>query len=142
MPGSAIPVPSPAAAAPSAEAPAAQILSLAQDGRGVARAAGKVVFIEGALPGELVEFQRWRHKPNFDLANLTRVLRESSARVVPRCPHYERCGGCSFQHLDPHAQVAVLPHVNHFGIFTDPVALQKISEWLRSLPADNSRPTR
>jgi pimeloyl-ACP methyl ester carboxylesterase len=42
----------------------------------------------------------------------------------------------------PHAQVVVLPRINHFGIFTDPVALQKISEWLRSLPADNPRPTR
>ncbi len=111
MPGSAIPVPNPAVATLPAEAPAAQVLSLAQDGRGVARAAGKVVFIEGALPGEVVEFQRWRRKPSFDLANLTRVLRESSARVVPRCRHYERCGGCSVQHLDPRAQVAVKQRV-------------------------------
>jgi len=84
---------------------------LAHDGRGIARAGGKVVFIEGALPGEVVEFQRWRRKPNFDLANLTRVLHESSARVIPRCQHYERCGGCSVQHLDPHAQVAVKQRV-------------------------------
>ena len=111
MPGSATTVPNPAAAAPPAEAPAAQILSLAQDGRGVARAAGKVVFIEGALPGEVVEFQRWRRNPTFDQANLTRVVRESSARVVPRCSYYERCGGCSFQHLDPYAQVAVKQRV-------------------------------
>ena len=111
MPGSAIPVPNRAATAPSAEAPAAQVVSLAQDGRGVARVAGKVVFIDGALPGEIVEFQRWRRNPSFDLANLTRVLRGSSARVIPRCPHYERCGGCSFQHLDSHAQVAVKQRV-------------------------------
>ena len=58
MPGSAIPASNPAAAAPPAEAPAAQVVSLAQDGRGVARVAGKVVFIDGALPGEIVEFQR------------------------------------------------------------------------------------
>ena len=111
MPGSAIPVPNRAATAPSAEAPAAQVVSLAQDGRGVARVAGKVVFIDGALPGEIVEFQRWRRNPSFDLANLTRVLRESSARVVARCRHYERCGGCSVQHLDPRAQVAVKQRV-------------------------------
>ncbi len=111
MPGSAMPLPAPAAASPPTEAPAAQILSLAQDGRGVARAAGKVVFVEGALPGEVVEFQRFRRKPTFDLANLTRVLHESSARVVPRCRHYERCGGCSLQHLEPRAQVAVKQRV-------------------------------
>ncbi len=111
MPGSAILVPNPAVAVPPSEASAARVLSLAQDGRGVARAAGKVVFIEGALPGEVVEFQRWRRKSSFDLANLTRVVRESSARVVPPCRHYERCGGCSFQHLDPRAQVAVKQRV-------------------------------
>ena len=33
-------------------------------------------------------------------------MREDSARVTPPCPHYERCGGCSLQHLDPGAQVA------------------------------------
>ncbi len=110
MPGSAIPLPAPAASPP-AEAPGAQVLSLAQDGRGVARAAGKIVFVDGALPGEVVESQRWRCKHTFDLANLTRVLRESSARVMPRCPHYERCGGCSLQHLEPRAQVAVKQRV-------------------------------
>ena len=111
MPGSAILFPALAISSPPAEAPAAQVLSLAQNGCGVARAAGKVVFVEGALPGEVVEFQRRRRKPKFDLADLTRVLRESSARVVPRCPHYERCGGCNLQHLEPRAQVAVKQRV-------------------------------
>jgi len=95
------------AASSPAEAPVPQVLSLAQDGHGILRCDGKVVFVEGALPGETVEFQRWRRKPNYDLANLTHVVRESSARVVPRCRHYERCGGCSLQHLDARAQVAM-----------------------------------
>ena len=111
MPGGAIPTTAPAVASPRAEVCAAQVSSLAQDGRGVARVAGKVIFIEGALPGELVEFQRFRRRPNFDLAGLTRVLRASSARITPRCPHYERCGGCSLQHLEPRAQVAVKQRV-------------------------------
>jgi 23S rRNA (uracil1939-C5)-methyltransferase len=111
VPGSAIPTPIPVANSSPGDVPAARVLSLAQDGRGVARAAGKVVFIEGALPGEMVEFQRWRRKPTFDLANLTRVLQESSARVLARCRHYERCGGCSLQHLEPRAQVAIKQRV-------------------------------
>ena len=106
MPGSANPPPL-TAASPPAEASALQVLSLAQDGHGVVRCDGKVVFVEGALPGETVEFQRWRRKPSYDLANLTRVVRESSERVAPHCRHYDRCGGCSLQHLDPRAQVAV-----------------------------------
>jgi 23S rRNA (uracil1939-C5)-methyltransferase len=87
------------------------VSALDQDGRGIARIDGKVIFIEGALPGELVEYQRWRRKPTFDLANLTHVLSESSSRVVPRCPHYARCGGCSLQHLHPRAQVAIKQRV-------------------------------
>lgn len=106
MPGSANPSLL-TAASPPAEPAARQVVSLAQDGHGVVRCDGKVVFVEGALPGETVEFQRWRRKPSYDLANLTRVVRESSARVAPRCRHYDRCGGCSLQHLDPRAQVAM-----------------------------------
>jgi 23S rRNA (uracil1939-C5)-methyltransferase len=98
-------------AQPRADRPRAEVSALDQDGRGIARADGKVVFVDGALPGELVEYERWRRKPNFDLANVTRVLRQSSSRVVPRCPHYQRCGGCSIQHLDPRAQVAIKQRV-------------------------------
>jgi len=85
--------------------------SLDLEGRGVARVAGKVVFVEGALPGEQVEIQTWRRKPSFDLANVTRIERSSAQRVTPRCPHYERCGGCSLQHLDARAQVAIKQRV-------------------------------
>ena len=85
----------------------ADVMALDQEGRGVARVGGKVVFIEAALPGERVELKRWRRRPKFDLANLTRIVRASSSRVHPRCPYYERCGGCSLQHLEPRAQVAM-----------------------------------
>ena len=85
--------------------------SLDLEGRGVARVAGKVTFIDAALPGERVEIQTWRRKPRFDLANAVRIVQASSMRVVPRCPHYDRCGGCSLQHLDARAQVAIKQRV-------------------------------
>ena len=87
------------------------IESLDHDGRGVARVDGKVTFVHGGLPGELVEIELWRRKRSFDLAGVTRVARESSQRVVPRCRHFERCGGCSLQHLDARAQVAIKQRV-------------------------------
>ena len=86
---------------------AVHIESLDQEGRGVARVDGKVTFVDGALPGESVEIRTWRRKRSFDLANATRILRASSQRVAPPCPHFERCGGCSLQHLDERAQVAI-----------------------------------
>ena len=84
----------------------AEVESLDQEGRGVAHVDGKVIFIEGALPGERVEFVSYRRKPSFELADATRIVRASSSRVTPRCPHFGTCGGCSMQHLDPRAQVA------------------------------------
>lgn len=83
------------------------IESLDQDGRGVARADGKVIFVEGALPGEVVSYTSFRRKPKFEVANVGTVLSASSQRVAPRCRHFGVCGGCSLQHLDPLGQVAV-----------------------------------
>lgn len=86
---------------------AVHIESLDQEGRGVARVEGKVTFVDGALPGESVEIRAWRRRRSFDLAGATRIVQASSQRVAPPCPHFERCGGCSLQHLDEPAQVAI-----------------------------------
>jgi len=81
--------------------------SLDQEGRGVAHDDGKVIFIEGALTGEIVSYNSYRRKPKFELAQVTRIHRASSMRVQPRCIHFGECGGCSMQHLDASAQVSV-----------------------------------
>jgi 23S rRNA (uracil1939-C5)-methyltransferase len=84
-----------------------RVESLDQEGRGVARVNGKVTFIAGALPGESVEIEVWRRKPRFDLAGVRRIVASSGMRVTARCRYFEHCGGCSLQHLEPRAQVAV-----------------------------------
>ncbi|MDR0274476.1 MAG: 23S rRNA (uracil(1939)-C(5))-methyltransferase RlmD [Burkholderiaceae bacterium] len=86
------------------------------EAQGIARRPdGKVVFIEGALPGELVSVQVQRRKNQWEAATLTELHRESSQRVRPRCPHFGlhagACGGCKMQHLEPAAQVAVKQRV-------------------------------
>jgi len=80
--------------------------SLDQEGRGVAHVEGKTVFIEGALPGELVNYSVFKKKPNYDQATVTEVLKPSSMRTDPKCKHFGVCGGCSMQHIEPSAQVA------------------------------------
>ncbi|HEX7155974.1 MAG TPA: 23S rRNA (uracil(1939)-C(5))-methyltransferase RlmD [Burkholderiaceae bacterium] len=94
-----------------AERRVAEIESLDLEGRGVARAGGKVAFIDGALPGERVEWELARARPRFDTGRVVRVLRTASMRARPRCPHFGvapgSCGGCSMQHLDARAQVAI-----------------------------------
>ena len=89
----------------------AVIESLDQEGRGVAHRDGKAIFIEGALPGESVEFSSYRKKRNFELAGLGRLFQESALRSAPRCRFFGTCGGCSLQHLDARAQLAVKQRV-------------------------------
>ena len=88
-----------------------EIESLDQDGRGIAHADGKVVFVEGALTGERVRARPLRSKARYALAETVEVLRASASRVTPACPHFGVCGGCSMQHLEPRAQVAVKQRV-------------------------------
>jgi 23S rRNA (uracil1939-C5)-methyltransferase len=88
-----------------------EVESLDLEGRGVAHRDGKVVFVEGALPHERVRAMRLRAKPSYETARTIEILRASPQRVTPRCPHFGlhpgACGGCSFQHLEARAQVAV-----------------------------------
>jgi len=86
---------------------AVTIESLDQEGRGIAHADGKVIFIEGALTGEVVSYASYRKKPAFELAQMTQLHKAASIRVEPKCAHYGVCGGCSMQHLDTRVQVAV-----------------------------------
>jgi len=91
--------------------PVALVESLDLKGRGVAHVDGKAVFIDGALPGERVEYLVRESKRSYELGILTQRLRESGARVAPRCPHFGTCGGCAIQHLEPRAQVATKQRV-------------------------------
>jgi len=89
----------------------AVISALDQEGRGVARVDGKAVFVEGALIGERVAIEIFRSKPSYALARMTELFEASAERVTPHCPHFGVCGGCSLQHLEPLAQVAVKQRV-------------------------------
>lgn len=87
----------------------AQVEKLDAEGRGVARRDGKVVFIQGALPGEKVTYEQIRNKPSFEIGIVREILEKSEQRVTPACPNFGigpgTCGGCVMQHLDPRAQV-------------------------------------
>jgi 23S rRNA (uracil1939-C5)-methyltransferase len=100
-----------------------EVESLDLEAQGVAHRApvagaegqGKVVFIEGALPGERVQAQISRKKNHWEQGSVTAIARESAQRVRPACPHFGlhagACGGCKMQHLHPAAQVAVKQRV-------------------------------
>ncbi len=59
---------------------------------------GKAAFVPFTLPGEKVEAAVLEQKPGFVRAELLRVLQASAERVDPKCPYFQRCGGCHYQH--------------------------------------------
>jgi 23S rRNA (uracil1939-C5)-methyltransferase len=63
------------------------------DGRSMA------VFVPFVLPGEQVEAEIRQEKPGFARGNVTRLIETSPDRIEPRCPYFQRCGGCHYQHI-------------------------------------------
>ena len=95
-----------------------KVESLDLEGQGVAHNAdGKVVFIDGALPGEEVQVQVHRRKNNWEQASMTALRRESSQRVTPLCRHFGVCGGCKMQHLHIGAQIATKQRALEDGLW-------------------------
>jgi 23S rRNA (uracil1939-C5)-methyltransferase len=96
------------------------IEKLSHEGRGIARLDGKLIFVEGALPGETVRALFTATHKKYDEARTQQVLSASPERVEPPCAHFSVCGGCSLQHLARPAQIAFKQEVlaeqfRHFG---------------------------
>ncbi|HEY4608802.1 MAG TPA: TRAM domain-containing protein [Ilumatobacteraceae bacterium] len=82
---------------------------MAAGGDAIARLAdGRVVFVRGALPGESVEIDILQSKKDFARGEVIQVLEASASRVEPPCPAYHAgCGGCTWQHVAPAAQLGL-----------------------------------
>jgi 23S rRNA (uracil1939-C5)-methyltransferase/tRNA (uracil-5-)-methyltransferase len=83
-----------------------RIENLTNEGNGVARVDGWVVFVPFALPGELVKCRIYRNHKNYSNADLVEVLEPSVERVPTVCSLFGTCGGCQYQHLAYDKQIA------------------------------------
>ena len=89
----------------------------ASGGSGVARLEGMVVFVQGGIRGEVCDV-RLTHVGRTALwGRVHEVITPSPARVVPDCPHYGRCGGCQFRHMD-YAQELEAKHTRVYDALT------------------------
>lgn len=102
--------------------PAVWVESLDLEAQGIAHLApdekqteqgqsGKVLFIKGALPTELVTYTVTRERARFDKAKVLQVIKSAVFRSEPKCDFFGICGGCSMQHLDILAQIAMKQRV-------------------------------
>jgi len=84
----------------------AEISALSHDGRGIARLDGKIIFIDGALPGEKVKFEYSFQRKQFDEGIAREIFNPSYDRVKPPCDFAGLCGGCSLQHMSSAKQIS------------------------------------
>ena len=71
----------------------------AAEGKALARVDGKVIFVEGAIPGDVVDLRLTRSRKDWAQGQVLAFRRYSPDRVDPFCPHFGVCGGCQWQML-------------------------------------------
>ncbi|WP_317854527.1 23S rRNA (uracil(1939)-C(5))-methyltransferase RlmD [Chakrabartyella piscis] len=83
-----------------------RIDGMGSNGEGIGRIDGYAVFVDGALPEELVKVLILKTRKSFGFGKLLEVLEPSPERVEPVCPVARQCGGCQLQHLSYKGQLA------------------------------------
>lgn len=73
--------------------------SLGNNGEGVGRHEGQVVFVPFTMPGERVKIKPATRKKSFIRGHVLEILKASPERLTPPCAYFEQCGGCDWQHL-------------------------------------------
>lgn len=82
-----------------------EITSLDHNGRGIGKLNNKIVFVENALPGEIVDIRIVKEKKNFIEAEVNRFITKAKNRIKSKCPYFNSCGGCDLLHIDYNDQI-------------------------------------
>lgn len=85
--------------------PELSIIDIAEEGKGVAKAEELVVFVDKAVPGDIVDVRLTKKKKNFAEAVIEKLHKSSEYRTDPFCQHFGTCGGCKWQHMEYDAQL-------------------------------------
>lgn len=82
-----------------------QVIDIAEEGKGVGKSEDLVIFIDKAVPGDLVDVELLRRKKKFYEGKIQNIVKPSEHRTDPFCKHFGVCGGCKWQHLNYDAQL-------------------------------------
>ena len=82
-----------------------QVVDIAEEGKGIGRSDEMVIFIDKAVPGDLVDVEVMRRKKKFYEARVQQIVKPSEHRTEPFCQHFGACGGCKWQHMTYEAQL-------------------------------------
>jgi len=81
------------------------IIDIAEEGKGVGKADELVIFVDKAVPGDVVDVRLVKKKKNFAEAIIEKLITPSELRTEAFCSHFGTCGGCKWQHMDYAAQL-------------------------------------
>ncbi len=82
-----------------------QVIDIAEEGKGVGKSDDLVIFIDKAVPGDVVDVELLRRKKKFYEGRIQSIVKPSEHRTEPFCTHFGVCGGCKWQHLKYDAQL-------------------------------------
>jgi len=82
-----------------------EVIDISTEGKAIAKNDGLVVFIDGAVPGDVVDVMVHRKKNSFAEGTVHRMIKLSEQRVTPVCEHFGTCGGCKWQNLNYKTQL-------------------------------------
>ena len=82
------------------------IEAVAAEGKALAHVDGMVVFVDFAVPGDIVDIQVYKKKKNYMEGFIKRIVKPSQHRLEPFCAHFGVCGGCRWQPLPYEMQLA------------------------------------
>lgn len=84
-----------------------EITDVAHGGEGLGRLAdGRIVFVPGAVPGDVVDVDIVERRADFARGEIDDVVEPSDQRIEPECPYSDRCGGCQFWHVPYERELA------------------------------------
>lgn len=82
-----------------------EITQIADQGVGVGRQEGKVIFVENTVPGDVVDVQLTKNRKDFATGYVVMAKKNSPLRQEPFCSHYGTCGGCTWQNVGYETQL-------------------------------------
>jgi len=103
-----------------------EILSAGSEGKAIAKHEGQVIFVDFAVPGDVVDLFIHNKKKSFCFGRIHKMITPSVERVEPFCEHFGTCGGCKWQHMSypiqlKYKQQQVIDAFERIGKFPFPV---------------------
>ncbi|WP_026896877.1 23S rRNA (uracil(1939)-C(5))-methyltransferase RlmD [Daejeonella oryzae] len=82
-----------------------RVIDIAEEGKGIGKSEELVIFIDKAIPGDIVDIELMRKKKKFFEARIQNMVQPSEHRIEPFCQHFGDCGGCKWQHMTYDSQL-------------------------------------